>query len=97
MGRGEQRRTIYMPRALARFRQGFGRLMRRVDDSGCVFVLDKRLVEPRHRAFLRELPMAVDGAKGARFVRASTDLCLDAAFEHMGIEGAADPFDRTRL
>ncbi|QDU86123.1 putative ATP-dependent helicase DinG [Planctomycetes bacterium Pla163] len=97
MGRGEQRRTIYMPRALARFRQGFGRLMRRVDDSGCVFVLDKRLVEPRHRSFLRELPMAVDGVRGARFVRASTDRCLDAAFEHMGIDAAAEPFERTRL
>ena len=99
MGRGEQRRTIYMPRALARFRQGFGRLMRRVDDSGCVFVLDKRITEPRHRAFTRELPLAVDGRRGARFVRATTDLCLRAAWEHMGVrgEGVDEQFALTRV
>jgi ATP-dependent DNA helicase DinG len=99
MGRGEQRKTIYMPRALARFRQGFGRLMRRVDDSGCVFVLDKRITEPRHRAFTRELPLAVDGRRGARFVRATTDLCLRAAWEHMGVtgEGVDEQFAMTRV
>jgi len=73
--------------------------MRRVDDSGCVFVLDKRITEPRHRAFTRELPLAVDGRRGARFVRATTDLCLRAAWEHMGVrgEGVDEQFALTRV
>jgi Rad3-related DNA helicase len=40
LGTNEQWRRIYLPRALAKFRQGFGRLMRRETDRGCVFVLD---------------------------------------------------------
>ena len=47
IGAPEQRRTIYLPRAMAKFRQGFGRLMRKESDRGCVFVLDKRVVDPR--------------------------------------------------
>ena len=57
MGSREQRKRVYMPRSLARFRQGFGRLMRRESDKGCVFLLDKRVIEPRHRSFLKELPL----------------------------------------
>jgi Rad3-related DNA helicase len=57
LGTGEQRRRIYLPRALAKFRQGFGRLMRRESDRGCVFLLDGRVLEPRHRFFLKELPI----------------------------------------
>lgn len=89
MGAREQRRAVYMPRALARFRQGFGRLMRKESDKGCVFILDKRVIEPRQRAFLRELPLegyAADdepGATHARLVRGETDMILDAAFRHM--------------
>ncbi len=81
LGAKEQRRGIYMPRALARFRQGFGRLMRRADDRGCVFVLDRRLVEPRHAAFRRELPLEVE--RGARWLVASTEACLEEAARHM--------------
>jgi Rad3-related DNA helicase len=57
LGTGEQRRRIYLPRALAKFRQGFGRLMRRESDRGCVFILDGRVLDPRHRFFLKELPI----------------------------------------
>ena len=57
LGATEQRRSIYMPRALSKFRQGFGRLMRQTRDRGAVFLLDRRVLEPRHRAFLRELPL----------------------------------------
>ncbi|MBK7878449.1 MAG: hypothetical protein IPJ77_22565 [Planctomycetes bacterium] len=57
LGLGEQRRRIYLPRALAKFRQGFGRLMRRESDRGCVFILDGRVLDPRHRFFLKELPI----------------------------------------
>lgn len=58
MGSSAQFKSVYLPRALARFRQGFGRLMRKETDKGCVFVLDKRVLEPRQRAFLKELPLA---------------------------------------
>jgi ATP-dependent DNA helicase DinG len=93
LGTSEQWRRIYMPRALAKFRQGFGRLMRRESDRGCVFVLDGRALEPKHRAFLRELPIGADAdsAEGgaettsARFVRGDTDRCLREALAHMGL------------
>lgn len=84
LGPSEQRRRIYLPRALARFRQGFGRLMRRGTDRGCVFVLDGRARESRHRMFLAELPV---GEGGARLELGATEQCLAAAFEHMGLEG----------
>lgn len=58
MGSGNQFKSVYLPRTLARFRQGFGRLMRKESDKGCVFILDKRVLEPRQRAFLKELPLA---------------------------------------
>ncbi len=92
LGSGAQRKRIYLPRALAKFRQGFGRLMRRETDRGCVFLLDTRAQMPQHRIFLGELPLAggldPDGdsawvPQGARMVRASTDECLHAALTHM--------------
>jgi Rad3-related DNA helicase len=89
LGSGPQRKRIYMPRALGRFRQGFGRLMRRATDKGCVFLLDGRVHEPRHKSFLRELPLG-DGLDeqggGTQMVRGSTDRVLRAAFDHMGTE-----------
>jgi len=90
LGPVEQRRRIYLPRALAKFRQGFGRLMRKESDRGCVFLLDGRVLDPRHRAFLRELPLrsAFDGTAGgagARLVRADGARCLEEAWEHMGL------------
>lgn len=95
MGAGEQRRTIYLPRALAKFRQGFGRLMRRESDRGCVFVLDRRVLDPRHRAFLQELPLASalereggaeDARRRAHLVQGDTTRCLRAVGAHMGLE-----------
>jgi hypothetical protein len=82
-----------MPKSLSKFRQGFGRLMRRESDRGCVFVLDGRALEARHRVFLRELPItnALEGdAEGrdlARLVRGDTEHCVRAALAHMGLEG----------
>jgi hypothetical protein len=79
-----------MPRALAKLRQGFGRLMRKETDRGCVFFLDGRILDPRHSAFLKELPVA--GARDeeglARFVSGDTDRCVAEALAHMQI--AAD-------
>jgi hypothetical protein len=86
-----------MPRALAKLRQGFGRLMRRETDRGCVFVLDGRAVDPRHAEFLRQLPLA-SGSElagedperdwtegGARLLRADTEGCVHAALAHMSM------------
>ncbi len=98
LGTSEQWRRIYLPRALAKFRQGFGRLMRRETDKGCVFVLDGRALEPRHRAFLRELPIASETPEssdeeilgGARFVRGDTERCIREALAHMGLAPGLD-------
>jgi ATP-dependent DNA helicase DinG len=92
LGSTEQRRQIYMPKALAKFRQGFGRLMRRVSDHGCVFMLDQRVLEPRHRVFLKELPIQSEtdaDSNLARLVRGNTDYCLQQAMEHMGLDKSA--------
>ncbi len=89
LGTGEQRRRIYMPRALAKFRQGFGRLLRRESDRGVVYLLDARATDPRHRAFLRELPLP--GAEPietptARLVRGESERCIAEALRHVGLE-----------
>jgi len=93
LGTTEQRRRIYMPRALAKLRQGFGRLMRRVSDRGCVFFLDSRILDPKHRVFLRELPIGAVGREDeslAKLVRGDKELCLRQALVHMGLEVEAD-------
>lgn len=97
-GSSNQRKKVYLPRALAKFRQGFGRLMRKETDRGVVFVLDQRILSGAHKVFLGELPLATDEYRtldpngedewesgGARLVRDTTDECLAAAFEHTGI------------
>ncbi len=46
-----------VPQAITRFRQGFGRLIRRKDDRGVVVVLDGRISSKRYgESFLRSLP-----------------------------------------
>ena len=49
--------------------------------------LDKRILDPRHRIFLRELPLqdATDGS-GAPMINGDVDRCMEAAFAHMGLE-----------
>ncbi len=108
LGESEQRRRIYMPRALGKLRQGFGRLMRRETDRGCVFVLDARVLQRRNAAFLGELPLAVDLPGGeerewsdsaARLLTADTNTCLHEALAHMSMladverRGLAAPFE----
>lgn len=109
IGIAEQRRQIYMPKSLSKFRQGFGRLMRRESDTGCVFVLDGRALDPRHRAFLRELPVAQvfenepASSDLARLVRGDTDHCVREALRHMHLDesvrerGLDTPFDAFTL
>ncbi len=48
---------LSLPEAALRFRQGFGRLMRRKTDRGVVTVLDRRIITKRYgRVFLDSLP-----------------------------------------
>ncbi|MES2122517.1 MAG: helicase C-terminal domain-containing protein [Chlamydiota bacterium] len=46
-----------VPQAVIKFKQGFGRLMRKKEDRGCVICLDHRLVKKNYGAqFLKSLP-----------------------------------------
>ena len=86
LGESEHRKRIYLPRALAMFRQGFGRLMRKKDDRGAVFLLDRRSLEPRHRHFFQELPGRAeveDEEPRLKTLFAPTARCLEAAFQHL--------------
>jgi ATP-dependent DNA helicase DinG len=48
---------VSLPEAVVRFRQGFGRLIRTIDDRGVVVVYDKRIITARYgQVFLRSLP-----------------------------------------
>jgi ATP-dependent DNA helicase DinG len=48
---------LSLPEAVMKFKQGFGRLMRRSDDHGVVVVLDGRTIKKRYgEFFLRSLP-----------------------------------------
>lgn len=48
---------LSLPEAVVRFRQGFGRLMRRKTDRGVVTVLDRRILAKRYgKIFLESLP-----------------------------------------
>lgn len=70
-------RELIVPRAVIRFRQGFGRLIRRRGDRGAVLICDNRVVKMGYgRTFLKSLPTgrvhaaeteAVYGALGAFF------------------------------
>lgn len=56
---------LSVPEAVIKFRQGFGRLVRRSDDKGAVVVLDRRIIEkPYGSVFMKSLPktrVAYDG------------------------------------
>lgn len=46
-----------LPEAAIKFKQGFGRLMRRKTDRGCILCLDKRLITKSYgKLFLKSLP-----------------------------------------
>lgn len=46
-----------VPQAVIKFKQGFGRLMRKKDDRGCVLCLDHRIVKKNYgKQFLHSLP-----------------------------------------
>lgn len=48
---------LSVPQAVIKFRQGFGRLIRRGDDKGVIIVLDRRIVEKRYgKEFTKSVP-----------------------------------------
>ncbi|SDY88313.1 ATP-dependent DNA helicase DinG [Evansella caseinilytica] len=48
---------LALPQAILRFKQGFGRLIRRSTDKGIVIVLDRRIVAAKYgKSFLHSLP-----------------------------------------
>lgn len=50
---------LSLPQAIIRFKQGFGRLLRKEDDRGVICVLDKRIYEKRYGAdFVDSLPVS---------------------------------------
>lgn len=54
---GDSFRDYSLPEAVMKFKQGFGRLMRRTSDTGAVVVYDVRLVnKPYGRVFVDSLP-----------------------------------------
>ncbi|MEZ6195192.1 MAG: ATP-dependent DNA helicase [Planctomycetota bacterium] len=54
---GNAFRELYLPEAIVRFKQGFGRLIRSEDDRGTVVVLDTRILGKSYgRSFLEALP-----------------------------------------
>lgn len=56
-GGGNPFEELALPNAVLRFKQGFGRLIRRRTDRGVVVVLDRRLVDSRYgRVFVESLP-----------------------------------------
>ncbi|MEM9066623.1 MAG: helicase C-terminal domain-containing protein [Planctomycetota bacterium] len=58
---GDPFREDSLPRAILRFKQGFGRLIRSADDRGRVVILDPRVTTTGYgRAFLRALPEGLE-------------------------------------
>ncbi|KAA3605013.1 MAG: ATP-dependent DNA helicase [Planctomycetota bacterium] len=102
MGFGPHRHRVYLPKALAMFRQGCGRLLRHEKDRGVVWILDRRVLEKRHANFLRELPGGQEEDDHARILQADADSCFQKAFAHMRLgadlerRGLAQPFSQIR-
>ncbi|MDC7233117.1 MAG: helicase C-terminal domain-containing protein [Spirochaetales bacterium] len=70
---GNSFRELSLPEAVMKFRQGFGRLMRRKTDRGAVIILDSRIVSKNYGSvFLRSLPQTIESRK--RFVSVLEDM-----------------------
>ncbi|MHC4823608.1 MAG: ATP-dependent DNA helicase [Planctomycetota bacterium] len=87
MGWGPQRNAIYLPKALAMFRQGCGRLIRNENDRGAVLLLDRRVLEKRHADFLKELPTGPEEWQLPEVVSAESEECFERIFKHMRLGG----------
>ena len=74
---GDWFRRFYLPQAVLRFRQGFGRLIRTETDRGVVVVLDHRLTQKTYgRDFLASLP-------DLQVVRAAPDELPEVVAAHL--------------
>jgi Rad3-related DNA helicase len=63
--------NLFLPEAVLRFRQGFGRLIRSLDDRGAVLCLDPRLLTARYgEVFVRSLPVSPELVSGLELVPA---------------------------
>src|SRR4029453_5723576 len=63
--------NLFLPEAVLRFRQGFGRLIRSLDDRGAVLCLDPRLMTARYgEVFVRSLPVIPELISGPELVPA---------------------------
>ena len=70
-----------VPQAVLKFKQGFGRLIRRKTDRGCVLVFDKRIIQKSYgRVFLNSLPETrfVSGPRQQVFQAVETFLASSA-------------------
>ena len=66
-----------LPRAVIKFRQGFGRLIRKNDDYGIVAILDSRVLKKYYgKIFLQSLPRC-------KFMSGKVDDVIDAIKSHM--------------
>lgn len=79
-------RTVAVPEAVIRFKQGFGRLIRRGDDRGAVVVLDRRLISRRSSYgadFIESLP-------GPRLFTGAGREVVDAIRAWLGVGGVGE-------
>ncbi|MFP4496944.1 MAG: ATP-dependent DNA helicase, partial [Vulcanimicrobiota bacterium] len=60
----------HVPKAIIKFKQGFGRLIRNSNDRGIIIILDKRVIEKRYgKMFLNSLPpVKIIGGKFGKIV-----------------------------
>ncbi|MBQ4014719.1 MAG: helicase [Treponema sp.] len=69
---------LSLPEAVIKFRQGFGRLVRRSSDKGAVVVLDRRVIEKRYgKTFLDSLPQTKRLYSPLNEVAAAVERILD--------------------
>jgi ATP-dependent DNA helicase DinG len=71
---GNQFMEYMLPEAVIKFKQGFGRLMRRSSDSGVVAVLDSRIVRKAYgKLFVNSLPETSKSIKSTEGVLRDTE------------------------
>lgn len=69
---------LSVPRAVLKFKQGFGRLIRRTSDRGVCAVLDRRIIAKRYGVhFLRSLPPTTQRIASRRDLPSLTGMWLD--------------------
>ena len=87
LGSAEQRRQIYMPRALAKLRQGFvascAASPTAAACSSSTAGSSIRAIAPSCASYRSRAPSRTPAERGARLVTGDGDRCLDAALGHM--------------